>query len=146
MTWHSSLSVNTGCGGHALCLLCLPTSLLQVFFGVCNSSSPQAHTHLGPPGRVEAEITATPLPLRTGWETPWCDRAEIAEKRGKEQVVSWVLCTHGRLKGCAYWLSYTCFPSAFSVLLILYSIFAHGSLSDLCILSGAGRMWFIIVR
>lgn len=61
-----------------------------------------------------------------------------------------VLCTHGRLDRCASW---TCFPSAISVLLILYFIFAHGCLRDywyavLCILCGAGRMcpsWFASV-
>lgn len=52
----SSLGADTGCGGHAPCLICLPTSLLQVLFGVCNSSLPQSHTHLGPPRIVVAEI------------------------------------------------------------------------------------------
>lgn len=103
---------------------------------------------------LEERSRRSPQPLypyvRVG-ETPWCNRAEITEKRGKKQVVSRVLCTHGRPKGCAYLLSCTCFPSAFSVLFILHSIFAHGSLSDcryavLCILSGAVRMWFVIVR
>lgn len=31
---------------------------------------------------------------------------------------------------CAHWLSGASFPSAFSVLILRYSIFAHGSLSD----------------
>lgn len=61
-------------------LLSLPTSQLQVFFGVWDPSL-FSLTHLGSPGRVVMKITATPLALRLARETPRCEHAGITKKR-----------------------------------------------------------------
>lgn len=150
MTWHSSLSLITGCGGHVLCLLCLPTSQLQAFFGVCNLSSPQSHTHLGLPGRAVAEIAATPLPLRTGWETPWCGRAEITAKGENTGGVSGPLhtwTTRGLCELAVLHLISFCFFCFINTLFLHIVLWVSGYwYAVLCILSGAVRMWFLIVR
>lgn len=81
----------TVCGGHAPCLLCLPSSQLQVFFGVCvtclHRSLTRTHTHVL--GHLEEWMWWSPLhlyPYTWARKPLWRDHAENAEKRGGKKT------------------------------------------------------------
>lgn len=97
---------------------------LQVFFGVWDPSLCSL-THLGSPGRVVTEITATPWPPTSGKSLdfsfapasgqepnpPQCERTAIITK--KHQFVP------RQVTGCVYGLPYCCFISVLFFILVL---------------------------
>lgn len=124
--------------GRPRCLLCHPTSQLQVFFGVREPSSLQSHTPLTT-WKSSRGAHRNPFSFPYGHWNPRRDHAGIREEENTRSGFSGPWHTWTTQGSCARAVAHLF--SFYVLCLLRYSIFAHGSFEWLSVCCFVHTQW-----